>query len=157
LAAQLLLAQESQDRARISATYLRESAVFQSDRRSRHLRRAVLVLINDLMASEDVLELTDSTFEAEILNSDVPALVDFWAVWCGPCKQIAPSVEALATEYKGKVKVGKLNIDDHMQVPQKYGIRSIPTLLVFKGGEVVGQIVGAVPQSKIEAELKKHM
>jgi thioredoxin 1 len=109
------------------------------------------------MASEDVLELTDSSFEAEILNSDKPALVDFWAVWCGPCKQIAPSVEALATEYKDQVVVGKLNIDDHMQVPQKYGIRSIPTLLVFKGGQVVGQIVGAVPQSKIEAELKKHM
>jgi thioredoxin 1 len=109
------------------------------------------------MASEDVVELTDSSFEAEILKSEVPALVDFWAVWCGPCKQIAPTVEALASEYKGKVKIGKLNIDDHMQVPQKYGIRSIPTLLVFKDGEVVGQIVGVRPQSFIEAELKKHM
>lgn len=109
------------------------------------------------MASEDVLELTDSNFEAEILKSDVPALVDFWAVWCGPCKQIGPSVDALATEYKGKIKVGKLNIDDHMKVPQQYGVRSIPTLLVFKGGQVVSQIVGAVPQSKIEAELKKHL
>ncbi|MCP4446058.1 MAG: thioredoxin [Myxococcales bacterium] len=109
------------------------------------------------MASEDVLELTDSSFEAEILNSEIPALVDFWAGWCVPCKQIAPSVDALATEYKGKVKVGKLNIDDNIGVPQKYGVRSIPTLLIFKGGQVVGQIVGVAPQSKIDAELKKHL
>lgn len=109
------------------------------------------------MAHDDVVELTDSNFDTEVLKSDIPALVDFWAVWCGPCKQITPSVEAIAAEYKGKATVGKLNIDDHTQIPQKYGIRSIPTLLVFKGGEVVGQIVGAVPQSKIEAELKKHL
>ncbi len=109
------------------------------------------------MASGDVVELTDDNFEAEILKSDTPALVDFWAVWCGPCKAVAPTVDALATEYKGKLKVGKLNIDDHQIVPQKYGIRSIPTLLVFKGGQVVGQIVGAVPRNKLEEEVKKHI
>lgn len=109
------------------------------------------------MASEDVIEFTDSNFEAEVLTAEVPALVDFWASWCGPCKQIAPSVEALASEYKGKMAFGKLNVDDHQGVPQKYGIRSLPTILIFKGGEVVAQIVGAVPQSKIEAEIKKHL
>ncbi|HKE18362.1 MAG TPA: thioredoxin [Kofleriaceae bacterium] len=109
------------------------------------------------MANADIIELSDDNFEKEILRADTPALVDFWAVWCGPCRQVAPSVEALATEYKGRVVVGKLNIDDHQLVPQRYGIRSIPTLLVFKGGQVVGQIVGAVPRSKIEDELKKHV
>jgi thioredoxin 1 len=109
------------------------------------------------MASADIVELTDDNFESEVLKSETPTLVDFWAVWCGPCKAVAPSVDALATEYKGKLKVGKFNIDDHQIVPQKYGIRSIPTLLVFKGGQVVGQIVGAVPRNKLEAEVKKHM
>jgi thioredoxin 1 len=109
------------------------------------------------MASADVLEVTDDNFESEILNSDTPALVDFWAVWCGPCRQIAPTVEALASEYKGKLKVGKMNVDDHRNVPQKYGIRSIPTLLIFKGGQVVGQVIGAVPRSKLEAEIQKHV
>ena len=109
------------------------------------------------MANPDVHEFTDGNFDSEVLQSNVPALVDFWATWCGPCKQIAPAVEALASEYKGKIKVGKLNIDDHQQVPQKYGIRSIPTLLFFKGGQVVGQISGAVPRSRLEDELKKHI
>lgn len=109
------------------------------------------------MASGDTIEITDDNFEAEILNSDTPALVDFWAVWCGPCRQIAPTVEALAAEYKGKLKVGKMNVDDHQQVPQKYGIRSIPTLLVFKGGQVVDQIIGAVPKNKLEEAVKKHL
>ena len=109
------------------------------------------------MASPDVIELSDESFESEILRSETPSLVDFWAVWCGPCRQIAPAVEALAAEYKGRLKVGKLNIDQHQMVPQKYGIRSIPTLLVFKGGQVVGQIVGAVPRAKLEDEIKKHV
>jgi thioredoxin 1 len=109
------------------------------------------------MAGADTIEVTDDNFESEILKSDTPALVDFWAVWCGPCRQIAPTVEALASEYKGKLKVGKLNVDDHQQVPQRYGIRSIPTLLVFKGGEVVDQIIGAVPRAKLEESIKKHL
>jgi thioredoxin 1 len=109
------------------------------------------------MASSDIIELSDENFESEVLKSDIPALVDFWAVWCGPCRQIAPTVEALAGDYKGKLKVGKMNIDHHQNVPQRYNIRSIPTLLVFKGGQVVGQIVGAVPRAKLEAEIKKHV
>jgi thioredoxin 1 len=108
-------------------------------------------------ASTDVIHLEDSTFENEVLKSDTPVLVDFWATWCGPCKAIAPAVEEVAKEFKGKVKVAKLDIDQHQQVPQKYGIRSIPTLLVFKGGRVVDTIVGAVPKSKLVEAVKKAM
>jgi thioredoxin 1 len=107
------------------------------------------------MASNDIVVLQDSTFETEVLKSDVPVLVDFWAVWCGPCKAIAPTVDDLAKQYKGKVKVAKMDVDEHQQVPQQYGIRSIPTLLVFKGGRVVDTIVGAVPKAKLEESLKK--
>jgi len=107
------------------------------------------------MASSDTLNLQDDTFEQEVLKSDLPVLVDFWAVWCGPCKAIAPAVDELAKEYKGKLKVAKLDIDHHQQVPQKYGIRSIPTLLLFKGGRVVDTIVGAVPKSKLTEAVKK--
>ncbi len=107
------------------------------------------------MASNDVITLQDATFDKEVLKSDVPVLVDFWAVWCGPCKAIAPAVEELAKQYKGKVKVAKMDVDEHQQVPQQFGIRSIPTLLLFKGGRVVDTIVGAVPKSKLEDSLKK--
>jgi thioredoxin 1 len=107
------------------------------------------------MASNDLVILQDSTFEAEVLKSDIPVLVDFWAVWCGPCKAIAPTVEELARQYKGKVKVAKMDVDEHQQVPQQYGIRSIPTLLLFKGGRVVDTIIGAVPRAKLEESLKK--
>ena len=106
------------------------------------------------MASPDVVVLQDSTFEAEVLKSDVPVLVDFWAVWCGPCKAIAPTVDDLARRYKGKVKVCKMDVDEHQQVPQNFGIRSIPTLLIFKGGKVVGTVVGA-DKGKIEEAVKK--
>lgn len=109
------------------------------------------------MASANVKELTDTNFESEVLKSDLPTLVDFWAIWCGPCKQIAPMVEALANEYQGRLKVAKMDVDHHQIVPQQYGIRSIPTLLVFKGGKVVAQLVGAMPRTKLEAELKKHI
>ncbi len=94
------------------------------------------------MASNDLVILQDGTFEAEVLKSDVPVLVDFWAIWCAPCKAIAPAVEALATELKGKAKVGKLDVDHHPATAEKYGIRSIPTLLVFKGGRVVDTLIG---------------
>lgn len=109
------------------------------------------------MGSNNVKEITDQSFATEVLQSDVPVLIDFWAVWCGPCKQIAPMVDAVADEYAGKLKVGKMDIDNHQVVPQQYGIRSIPTLLIFKGGKVVGQVVGAVPRSKLETELQKHL
>ena len=92
--------------------------------------------------AENVLEITDDNFEDAVLNSDTPIVVDFWAEWCGPCKMIAPSLEQLADEYAGTFKVGKLNVDDNRETAMKYGIRSIPTLLVIKEGDVAEQIVG---------------
>ncbi|HEX2690944.1 MAG TPA: thioredoxin [Kofleriaceae bacterium] len=109
------------------------------------------------MASENIKQLTDANFEAEVLKSEVPTLVDFWAIWCGPCKQIAPTVAALADDYKGRLKVAKLDVDHHQIMAQQYGVRSIPTLLIFKGGKVVSQVVGAVSRGKLEAEVKKHV
>lgn len=108
-------------------------------------------------ANPDVLELTDENFEAEVVKSGIPTLVDFWAVWCAPCRQIAPTVEKLATAYKGKLRVGKMDIDHHQDTPQRYGIRSIPTLLLFKSGKIVETIVGALPPAKIEAKLTPHL
>ncbi len=92
---------------------------------------------------------TDENFENEVLKSEKLTLVDFWAEWCGPCRVIAPVVEELANDYEGKVKFGKVNVDDHNQVASEYGVRSIPTLLIFKDGAVVNQIVGSVPKEKI--------
>jgi thioredoxin 1 len=109
------------------------------------------------MAGADVMNIGDGDFAKEVLQSDQPVLVDFWATWCAPCRAIAPAVEELATQYKGKVKVAKVNIDDNQDTPQQYGIRSIPTLLVFKGGKVVEQIVGAVPKSRLEAAITKAL
>jgi len=102
-----------------------------------------------------LLEITDETFDSEIMNSDLPALVDFWAEWCGPCRMVGPMVEELADEYQGKIKVAKMDVDKNRETPVKFGIRNIPTLILFKGGEVAHTIVGAQPKSSIEEELKK--
>ena len=104
------------------------------------------------MAGKNVHEFTDSNFDAEVLKSDKPTLVDFWAVWCGPCRAVAPVVEALAGQYEGKIKVGKLDVDHNQGVAARYGIRSIPTLLLFKGGQVVEQLTGFSPQTKAKLE-----
>jgi thioredoxin 1 len=97
----------------------------------------------------DVQEVSDSSFEAEVLQSPLPVLVDFWAPWCGPCKVIGPVVAELAKEYAGQLKVVKVNVDDHPQAPSRYGVRSIPNLVLFKGGQVRDQIVGAVPKAQL--------
>ena len=101
----------------------------------------------------NLVELTDTNFEAEVLNSDLPVLVDFWAPWCGPCRMVGPSVEALDGEWVGKVKVGKLNVDESGLTAGKYGVRSIPTLMVFKAGEVAATVVGALPKDKIAEQV----
>ena len=101
------------------------------------------------------LEVTDDSFTNEVLNSELPVLVDFWAEWCGPCKMVSPIVEELANEYNGKVKVAKLDVDSNPQTATNYGIRGIPTLLMFKDGSAVDQIVGAVPKTQIAERLDK--
>jgi len=101
----------------------------------------------------NTVEFTDANFDAEVLKSGQAVLVDFWAPWCGPCRQIAPMIDALAAEYAGSIKVGKVNVDDSPQSAGAYGVQSIPTLMIFKGGEVVDRFVGAKPKSVLQAAL----
>ena len=105
----------------------------------------------------NVVTLTDDNFETEVNSSDKPVLVDYWATWCGPCKMVGPIVEEIANDYDGKVKVGKMDVDNNNQVAMKYGIRSIPTLLLFKNGEVVDQVIGNVGKDSIESMLSKAL
>jgi len=97
----------------------------------------------------DVQQVTDGSFESEVLKSELPVLIDFWAPWCGPCKAISPVVDELAKEYGGRLKVVKMNVDDNPQTPSKYGVRGIPNLILFKGGQVKDQIVGAAPKAQL--------
>jgi thioredoxin 1 len=107
--------------------------------------------------AQNVVELTDANWESEVSNSPVPVLVDFWAPWCGPCRIIAPIVEKLASEFNGQVKVGKLNTDDNPGVSMRYGIRAIPTIMMFKGGEVVDTRVGVQPEDSLRKMIKNNI
>ena len=104
-----------------------------------------------------MIELTDDNFQKEVLESSTPVLVDFWAVWCGPCRAIAPLVEEIARDYEGKLKVGKMDVDAHQDVPRRFGIRSIPTLMMFKNGKVVEQIIGGIPKQQLLSKVTPHL
>lgn len=106
---------------------------------------------------ENITNVTDSTFDTMVLKSDMPALVDFWASWCAPCRAIAPIVDEMANEYSGRIRVTKMNVDDNPATPGRYGVRGIPTLILFKGGKVVDQLVGAVPKSQIKELIEKAL
>jgi len=102
-------------------------------------------------------EITSESFNKEVLESQIPVLVDFWAPWCGPCQMVAPAIESISSKYQGKLKVVKVNVDNNQEVAAKYGIMSIPTMMVFKGGKQVDSLVGALPQAAIEDKIKNHL
>ena len=107
--------------------------------------------------SDQILSTTDASFDSDVLKSSVPVLVDYWAEWCGPCKMIAPILDEIAGDYQGKLKIAKVNVDENQQITQKYGIRSIPTLILFKDGEVHAQKVGAMSKSQLAAFLETNL
>jgi len=109
------------------------------------------------MAGNSTMNFTDAGFDTDVLNSNEPVLVDFWAEWCGPCRQMGPTIDIIASEYAGKAKVGKLNVDEHGQIAMRYNIKGIPTLLLFKGGKVVDQRVGAVGKAEVQKMLEPHV
>lgn len=109
------------------------------------------------MAGDTVLQVSDGDFNAQVVQSDVPFLLDFWAPWCGPCKAIGPVIDELSQEFHGRLKVGKMNVDDNPSTPGKFGIRAIPTLILFKGGEVVDQVTGAVGKQQLVAMIEKAL
>jgi len=110
-------------------------------------------MVNEL----SLVHVNDKDFATEVLHSDLPVLVDFWAVWCGPCRSISPIVEELAKEFTGRVKVTKINVDENPATPSQYGVRGIPTLILFKGGKILDQIVGAVPKARLKAMIEKAL
>jgi thioredoxin 1 len=109
------------------------------------------------MSGSQTLEFSEQNFEQDVLQSPQPVLVDFWAAWCGPCRMMTPTVDALAAEYAGRAKVGKVNVDENQMIASRYGIRSIPTLLVFKAGQIQDQMVGAAPKDAVKRLLEKHL
>ena len=107
--------------------------------------------------AENMVTLSDDNFDQEVLNSPIPVLVDFWAAWCGPCRMVAPILDKIAEEFKGQMKFAKLNVDENQKIPQKYGIRSIPTMIIFKNGQIREQMIGALPENKIKDKVKASL
>jgi thioredoxin len=110
-----------------------------------------------MVSDSALVQVNDKNFALEVLNSDIPVLVEFWATWCGPCRSISPIVEQLAIEFSGKIKVTKLNVDESHATPSQYGVRGIPTLILFKGGKILDQIIGSVPKARLKALIEKAL